>query len=200
MTKIAILTLIAFLGLSIGLPHQLASELRLSAADTDPAHWPEWRGPYRNGMARGDAPTTWSDTKNIKWKTEIAGRGFSTPVIWGDKVFLTSAVQTGKTPEPTSTPTPNPPDCRGADCWGTNSRSWRRQGGPGGGAGAQIEHKFLLICLDRKTGKADLAKNRSSGHTARGLSSNLRELRLKLTHYGRQASLRLLRIARHLLL
>ena len=164
-----------------------ASGLGLPAVDSDAAHWPEWRGPYRNGMARGDAPTTWSDTKNLKWKTEIPGRGFSTPVIWGDKVFLTTAVQTGKTPEPiqtstsqaaaapvTGAPTPAPPNSAptptasptgaptaapptGAPSAGAETPGrGRRQGGqrgPGGGAGAQIEHKFLLICLDRKTGK-----------------------------------------------
>jgi hypothetical protein len=58
-------------------------------AQTD-AHWPQWRGPFFNGMARGDAPTVWSNTKNIKWKAQIPGRGFSTPVIWGDKIFLTT--------------------------------------------------------------------------------------------------------------
>jgi len=115
-------------------------------ANTD--HWPEWRGPYRNGMARGDAPTTWSDTKNIKWKTEIPGRGFSTPVIWGDRVFLTTAVQTGKSPEPTPTPTPSP-----VAAPGQSPNEGRRRGGPGGGAGGLIEHKFLLLSLDRKTGK-----------------------------------------------
>ena len=57
-----------------------------------PAHWPQWRGPFFNGMARGDAPTTWSDTTNIKWKTEIPGRGHSTPAIWGDRIFLTTAI------------------------------------------------------------------------------------------------------------
>jgi outer membrane protein assembly factor BamB len=48
----------------------------------DEAHWPQWRGPFSNGMARGDAPTTWSDTSNIKWKVDIPGRGHSTPIIW----------------------------------------------------------------------------------------------------------------------
>jgi len=154
MTKIAILTLIAFLGLSIGQPHQLASGLRAPAAETDPAHWPEWRGPFRNGMARGDAPNSWSDTKNVKWKTEISGRGFSTPVIWGDRVFITTAVQTGKTPNPVPSPQTAEPAPSGAPTAGAQTPDrGRRQGGPGGGAGAQIEHKFLLICLDRKTGK-----------------------------------------------
>ena len=60
-----------------------------------PAHWPQWRGPFFNGMARGDAPTAWSDTSNIKWKTQIPGRGYSTPAIWGDRIFVTTAIPTG---------------------------------------------------------------------------------------------------------
>ncbi|MBA3561016.1 MAG: PQQ-binding-like beta-propeller repeat protein [Gemmatimonadaceae bacterium] len=114
-------------------------------------------------MARGDAPTAWSDTKSIKWKTEIPGRGFSTPVIWGDKVFLTTAVQTGKTPEPTPTPT-RPPQHAGTQPPGAPTAGAQipsrggRQGGPGGGAGGQIEHKFLVICLDRRTGKVSWQK------------------------------------------
>src|ERR1044072_5174092 len=65
-------------------------------------NWAQWRGPFFNGMARGDAPTTWSDTTNIKWKAQIPGRGFSTPIIWGDKIFLTTAIPSDK---PTETQT-----------------------------------------------------------------------------------------------
>lgn len=60
------------------------------------AHWPQWRGPFFNGVARGDAPTVWNDTTNIKWKTSIPGRGYSTPVIWGNRIFVTTAIPTGK--------------------------------------------------------------------------------------------------------
>ena len=59
------------------------------------AHWPQWRGPFFNGMARGDAPTVWSDTSNVKWKAQIPGRGHSTPAIWGDRIFVTTAIPTG---------------------------------------------------------------------------------------------------------
>jgi outer membrane protein assembly factor BamB len=62
------------------------------------ANWPEWRGPDHNGMAQGDAPLKWSDTENIKWRAEIPGRGHSSPVIWGNKVFLTSAIPIGALP------------------------------------------------------------------------------------------------------
>ena len=54
--------------------------------------WPRWRGPTNSGMANGDVPTSWSDTRNVKWKAEIPGRGRSSPVVWGDKIFLTTAI------------------------------------------------------------------------------------------------------------
>ena len=60
------------------------------------AHWPQWRGPALNGVAPGDAPLDWSGTRNVSWKIEIPGRGFSSPIVWGDKLFLTTAVPTGK--------------------------------------------------------------------------------------------------------
>src|SRR5450755_588086 len=65
---------------------------------SDPGQWPKWRGPDDTGMARGDAPLHWSDSENIKWKTAIPGRGHSSPVIWGDKIFVTTAVPTGAAP------------------------------------------------------------------------------------------------------
>src|SRR5215470_19070299 len=74
------------------------------SAGSDPAHWPQWRGPFFNGMARTSAPVEFSDTKNIKWKVAIPGRGFSTPVIWGDRIFLTTAVPTGKVSQPSPPP------------------------------------------------------------------------------------------------
>lgn len=105
----------------------------LLAADV-PGEWPRWRGPFDNGVARSDAPLTWSDTENIGWKTAIPGLGNSSPVVWGDRLFLTTAVPTqagaGQTPA--------------------------SSGGAGFGQGAsgeQPEHRLTVICLDRKTGK-----------------------------------------------
>ena len=112
------------------------------SASSDPAHWPQWRGPFFNGMARTAAPVEFSDTKNIKWKIAIPGRGFSTPVIWGDRIFLTTAIPTGKGAQPTPEQTPNPP-----------AQNPGGRGGPGGGVGAGEEHKFVVMCLDKKTGK-----------------------------------------------
>ncbi len=105
------------------------------------SHWPQWRGPDFNGMARGDAPVKWSDTDNVKWKAALPGRGHSTPVVWGDRIFLTTAIPTAKAaaPQPAQ---PNPGGGRGGG-----------RGGPGGGAGANQEHQFVVLCLDKKSGK-----------------------------------------------
>jgi outer membrane protein assembly factor BamB len=118
----------------------------VSQAQTS-AHWPQWRGPFFNGMARGDGPTTWSDTTNIKWKTEIPGRGHSTPAIWGDRIFLTTAVAIGK---PAAAPSPTESSAAPASSGGQGQRGGQRAGG---GAGPLLEHRFDVLCLDRKTGK-----------------------------------------------
>jgi len=119
----------------------------VQAQVSDQAHWPQWRGPSFNGMARGDAPTTWSDTTNIKWKMDIPGRGNSTPVIWGDRIFVTTAIPTGK---PATAPTPTPAAGQPAT---SGQGEGRRGRGPGGDAGPQVEHRFDVLCLDRKSGK-----------------------------------------------
>ena len=67
----------------------------LQAEDT--VNWPQFRGPGARGVAEGKSlPSTWSKTENVKWSVPVPGRGWSSPVIWGDKVFLTSAVSSGK--------------------------------------------------------------------------------------------------------
>ncbi len=106
----------------------------VSAAEGD---WPRWRGPNDDGMARGDAPLRWSDTEHIAWKAPVPGRGHSSPVIWGDRIFVTTAVPTGNAGAAPETAAP---------------AGGGRRGGFGSG-GAQPEHKFLLLCYDRKTGK-----------------------------------------------
>ena len=101
----------------------------IPAAVDSPAenYWPQWRGPYATGVSKtADPPVEWSETKNIRWKIEVPGRGSGTPVIWGDKVFVLSAV----------------PVVDG----GASSHEPR-------GGGAKVPHKFVVMALDRKTGK-----------------------------------------------
>ena len=58
--------------------------------------WPEFRGPTRNGHAdAAGLPLTWSESENVTWKTAIHGRGWSSPVIWKDQIWLTTATRKG---------------------------------------------------------------------------------------------------------
>lgn len=60
-------------------------------------NWPEFRGPHANGHAdAADLPLTWSETENVRWKTPIHGRGWSSPVIWDNQIWLTTATEDGK--------------------------------------------------------------------------------------------------------
>src|SRR5262245_24554514 len=60
--------------------------------------WPWWRGPTLDNKSRDThAPMKWSRTENIVWKTPVPGRGHSSPVLWGDRVFLTTADEAAQT-------------------------------------------------------------------------------------------------------
>ena len=55
-------------------------------------NWPQWRGPNGNGVSQEKGlPTSWSATKNLAWKLPLPGKGSSTPVIWGERIFLTGS-------------------------------------------------------------------------------------------------------------
>jgi outer membrane protein assembly factor BamB len=95
----------------------LAASSIATAADND---WPHWRGPNNDGMARGDAPLRWSDTERVAWRVPVPGRGNSSPVIWGNQIFLTTAVPAG---------------------------------GAAAAARGLVEHRFLVLSYDRRTGK-----------------------------------------------
>lgn len=64
-----------------------------------PDHWPQWRGPLGTGVApKANPPVEWNedDGKNVRWKLALPGLGHSTPIIWGDRLFLTTALPTGE--------------------------------------------------------------------------------------------------------
>lgn len=68
-----------------------------SGASEPVDHWPTWRGPLFTGEAvKGNPPTVWSETDNVKWKVTVPGKGLSSPVIWGDQIFITSAISLDK--------------------------------------------------------------------------------------------------------
>jgi outer membrane protein assembly factor BamB len=59
--------------------------------------WPEFRGPTGDGHARATGlPTRWSETENVRWKTAIHDKGWSSPVVWDDQVWMTTATADGK--------------------------------------------------------------------------------------------------------
>src|SRR5882672_1378334 len=62
--------------------------------------WPQWRGPLATGAAPlSDPPISWSETEHVKWKVKLPGSGDATPIIWADRIFLLSAIPTGKKTE-----------------------------------------------------------------------------------------------------
>jgi len=68
----------------------------LLAAPTTAQNWPSFRGPFARGVAdQQDLPTDWDvkTGRNIRWKAEVPGQGHSSPVVWGDKLFVTSAIR-----------------------------------------------------------------------------------------------------------
>jgi outer membrane protein assembly factor BamB len=114
-------TLVAVLTISLLAP-------LLSAGD----QWPQFRGPQSTGVADDAAlPETWSATRNVVWKTEIPGSGWSSQVVWGDRIFLTSVI---------STVAPEVP--KKGLYFGGN-----REGIP------TDEHRWMVYAVDWKTGK-----------------------------------------------
>lgn len=58
------------------------------------ANWPQWRGPDGSGISNEkNLPAEWNQTRNIKWKTPIDGRGHSSPIVWGNRIFVTTAIE-----------------------------------------------------------------------------------------------------------
>src|SRR5436190_9904786 len=59
-------------------------------------NWPEWRGPHRTGVTgETNLPVHWSTNENVRWRTPLAARGNSTPIVWENRVFITQATEIG---------------------------------------------------------------------------------------------------------
>ncbi|MEW6320657.1 MAG: PQQ-binding-like beta-propeller repeat protein [Acidobacteriota bacterium] len=105
-----------------------AATWTLSAANDAERFWPQWRGPHATGVSRhADPPIVWSETSNIRWKVEIPGRGSASPVVWGDRLFLLTAVPSGQT--------------------------GRDPHEPRGGISPREPHQFKVLAIDRRTGR-----------------------------------------------
>jgi outer membrane protein assembly factor BamB len=121
------------------------------------ADWPQWRGPLGTGVATVDAspPIHWSETENVRWKTSLPGHGHSTPIISGDRIFVTAAIPVGPTLAP------------------------RMSGRPGAHDNLPVTqtHRFAVIAIDRGSGKILWEKAvqqsipREGGHLTASLAS-----------------------------
>ena len=96
------------------------------------ARWPQFRGPGASGIGTGSPPLEWNGEsgKNVLWKTEIPGLGHSSPVIWGDRIYVTSSVPASGVP---------------AVKLGLYGNIEPVEG--------EGEQSFNLYCIDRKTGR-----------------------------------------------
>ena len=116
------------------------------------ANWHQWRGPYADGSApNADPPLHWDDATNVEWTADIPGSGSATPIVWGSRIFLLTAIDTKREPEVSPT-TPAEPDKRPPVV-----SSGRRRGGR---ANKPIQttpeptslYRFEILCLDLATG------------------------------------------------
>ena len=116
--------------------------ITLSILATPPIHaqstaedWHQWRGPENNGVSRTvTPPLEWSESSNLRWKAEISGHGTGTPIIVGDKVFVTTAINTGKVDPSLPKPEDQPERVFGIKFPNTT-------------------YEMVVLCYDRKTGK-----------------------------------------------
>jgi outer membrane protein assembly factor BamB len=124
-------------------------------------NWPQWRGPQACGLAPGkNLPAEWGQDKNIAWKVALPGKGWSQPIVWGNKIFVTTAVTEHQTKPEAGNFNPM------ATADGPASSGSRFPGGPGGfpgpgGPGRGFGppppppdklYSWKLICLDGVTG------------------------------------------------
>jgi outer membrane protein assembly factor BamB len=98
-----LLCILAALALTTGSSSKLASQapgdgVKMVADEGEAAkYWPRWRGPSGQGLATGSGyPDTWSATQNVAWKVAVPGSGNSSPIVWGDRIFLTTAYDNGR--------------------------------------------------------------------------------------------------------
>jgi outer membrane protein assembly factor BamB len=135
-----------------------------AVAGTPEQNWPAWRGPLQNGVApEANPPTTWSETNNVKWKVKIPGGGQATPIIWDNRVFIQTAIPTGKKvaaklAEAAEEPPPPRPELGGEPPRDGPGRPGgpggkKGRGGFGGGPKPTEFYQFAVLCLDRQTGK-----------------------------------------------
>jgi outer membrane protein assembly factor BamB len=135
-----------------------ALAIKAAAPAADVSAWPTWRGTSGTGVAVGaQPPIKWSDAQNIRWKTKIPGAGFSTPIIWQNRIFLLTAIETQEESTASTASSATPPPPRAEQSGPPDRKGGPRGGKKGGGFGAGPKptkvHEFVVVALDRSTGK-----------------------------------------------
>ncbi|WP_164100842.1 PQQ-binding-like beta-propeller repeat protein [Candidatus Laterigemmans baculatus] len=106
-------------------------------------HWPQWRGPEANGASEtANPPIEWGPEKNVKWKVAVPGQGSGSPIVWGERVYLLTALKTDRQQEPRAEAREETPEAPG--------------GGRRGRARAEAPHhyyQFIVLCYDRESGE-----------------------------------------------
>jgi outer membrane protein assembly factor BamB len=98
-------------------------------------NWHHWRGPLANGTSpQADPPSKWDAKTNIKWKAALPGRGSATPIIWGDQVFIVTAIKTDRKADPDKLPRVDP-------------KFDKKTNAP------EVYYQFVVLSFDRETGK-----------------------------------------------
>jgi outer membrane protein assembly factor BamB len=101
------------------------------------SNWPQWRGSLGTGVAlKANPPTEFNESKNLKWKTEIPGKGHATPIVWGDKIIIQTAVPTDEKIKLDESPV---------------SEGQQRMSG----TKTDAVHEYRVILVNRETGKIE---------------------------------------------
>jgi outer membrane protein assembly factor BamB len=112
--------------------------IAVDRAQAQTSNWPQWRGQGGSGIStEKNLPAEWNETKNIRWKTAIPGRGHSSPIIWGRRIFLTTSIEGSIVP--------------GAEAVRHvhKGQEYRHPDS----VGADHSYVLKLLCLDTETGK-----------------------------------------------
>lgn len=128
-----------------------------SNAEDGRHEWWQWRGPLATGIAPdADPPVVWSENKNIRWKSALPGKGHSTPIVCGNRVFLTTAIPYGDALPPRKSTAPGTHD----------------------GEAVTQRHEFVVLAVDRRDGRLLWQKTvykalpHEGGHYTGSLASN----------------------------
>lgn len=126
-------------------------------SEAEDHNWPQWRGPLGTGVAPdANPPVEWSETKNVRWKVALPGKGHSTPIVWGDRIYLTTAIPFGEKLPPKHSTAPGTHD----------------------GVPVIQRHEFVVLAVDRRDGRILWQKSvhkklpHEGGHYTGSLASN----------------------------